>query len=144
MSRPLPFKPTRPFTTTSMPHPDLALYHPYSAPHLSNPMAAALSRPRPLGPVGRWYLPAMAVIALGWTLASEYAILRLGGADWRNQGFAAANAWESRQDRHGSAEVSGKANNVAETARQAALLDAYGDRGSLEELQKAMEAYQRR
>ncbi|ODM20242.1 hypothetical protein SI65_03295 [Aspergillus cristatus] len=76
------------------------------------------SRPRP-GPVGRWYLPAMALIGIGFGISNYYS-------------QSATNARIESQIRE-----------EERLKRNRQLMDAYGHKDSLEDVERALKAYEK-
>jgi len=76
--------------------------------------------------IGKWYLPTMAVILVGWLSSPLSPIRRTSDS---STGFQHSYS-HRRQD--------------LQQERNQQLMDAYGDRMSLSELEKALEAYDKR
>lgn len=71
-----------------------------------------------VGPVGRWYLPAMAVVALA--------------------GFGVTNYVQAQKERR-LAELFAEEERIK---RNQQLMDAYGDKSSLKDVEHALEMYE--
>ncbi|KAF2270203.1 hypothetical protein CC78DRAFT_539452 [Lojkania enalia] len=97
-----------------------------------------------LGRIGRWYLPSMALIALSMLLYPHYSSNdaslsshpTLGLAN-RKIGFAITNAL----DEH-NVKKEAEWKKIREVERNRMLMAAYGDRESLEDMERAMEVYE--
>ncbi|KAK4151005.1 N-acetylglucosaminyl-phosphatidylinositol [Chaetomidium leptoderma] len=99
-------------STSSRPLTTSARVHPPYLPYLHN--AASRNRGKGL----KWIPPLAAVVTAGYAAAATYRQTRV------DQGLATTTS-EAERRRH-----------------DAAMADAYGDRGSLEELERAMRVYE--
>ncbi|KAH8724298.1 hypothetical protein GQ44DRAFT_708953 [Phaeosphaeriaceae sp. PMI808] len=114
------------FTTSSRARTALPIEH-LAAAELSTTSSAI---PK-LGRIARWYLPTMALIAVGMTLSSRRTINTLGVAN-RHIGFGIANALhENNRKVHMKPEPTQEQKNLM-------LMDMYGSRSSLEDMERAV------
>ncbi|KAL2000471.1 hypothetical protein VTN02DRAFT_3040 [Thermoascus thermophilus] len=100
------------FSTTPHPHP----YAPRQSPY---PARLAAAQAPTVGRVGRWYLPAMVLISLGFGMANHL--------DKQRRVQALMREMEEEQNR---------------MQQTVALMDAFADRSSLDNVQRAMEIYE--
>ncbi|EKG21736.1 hypothetical protein MPH_00956 [Macrophomina phaseolina MS6] len=108
----------RPFTTSARVHPALPTFQPH------NPIAAMQSSaPAARARFGRFFLPVTGVLFIG-VAATSYLDRRYSPTRTPT-GLSAAEARALRQ-----------------REQNAALMNSYGDRSSLEDLQRAMELYE--
>ncbi|KAF2875052.1 hypothetical protein BDV95DRAFT_626597 [Massariosphaeria phaeospora] len=120
-------------TRTTLP----SVFHSAATPQLT---VTAASVPQ-LGRIGRWYLPTMVLVAIGtlYIPTSLYTPARqpsrrtvtLGEAN-RNIGYAVSNALG-----HNNSEAT-KNVQVTQEERNMMLLNAYGERSSLEDIERAL------
>ncbi|KAF2657211.1 hypothetical protein K491DRAFT_691224 [Lophiostoma macrostomum CBS 122681] len=120
-------------------------------------MASATSTVPKLGRIGRWYLPTMALIALSMTYASTKHLFlnplassatpsrtssrTLDQAN-RQIGFAIANALNEASSPSSSSFFSSsrsKTTELSQHEKNRLLLDAYGARSTLEDMQHALD-----
>ncbi|KAF2819355.1 hypothetical protein CC86DRAFT_144891 [Ophiobolus disseminans] len=84
-----------------------------------------------LGRIARWYLPTMALIAVGMATASRRTINTLDAAN-RHIGFGVTNALnEANRKVHMAREPTQEQKNMM-------LLEMYGERSSLEDMERAI------
>ncbi|KAL2217440.1 hypothetical protein M432DRAFT_591666 [Thermoascus aurantiacus ATCC 26904] len=100
------------FSATSHSHP----YTPRQNPYPGRFAAAQASR---VGRIGKWYLPATVLVCLGFGIRNYL--------DAQNKMQELTRMLEEEEKR---------------TQQTAALLDAFGDRSNLENIQRAMEIYE--
>ncbi|KAK7548081.1 hypothetical protein IWX46DRAFT_44104 [Phyllosticta citricarpa] len=113
----------RPFSTAARVHPAIPVFHPQIVAKMQSSVASpstAASRVKMLG--RRVALPATGVLALGVAVSAYVDKRRAYSSPAASQAYTLA---EQRQKE-----------------RNAALTAAYGDRSSLEDIQKAMEMYE--
>ncbi|OCK82889.1 hypothetical protein K432DRAFT_402488 [Lepidopterella palustris CBS 459.81] len=142
----------RPFSTAARVHPAVPpyFYHPHSIPPRVN---MNMSKMPKVGRLGRLYLPTMALILLGAPfILPPFITLRHNPftapftlpspTTDQNQhnppGFAAYNALEEANHGH----LSESERSVRRRERNEKLLDAYGERMSLSDVEKALEVYE--
>ncbi|KAF2801334.1 uncharacterized protein BDZ99DRAFT_528550 [Mytilinidion resinicola] len=130
----------RPISTAARVHPAPPQFHASYNPTSHIPTHTPTSTPTvpKVGKIGRWYLPACALVALGW-LSSPLSPLRgsPSTSDAR-AGFAVANALEEHNHGH----LPPAARRDKQQERNQHLMDSYGDRMSLADLEKALEVYE--
>ncbi|KAL2012311.1 hypothetical protein VTN00DRAFT_5029 [Thermoascus crustaceus] len=100
------------FSTTPHSHPYAPRRNPYPA-HLAAAQASKVGR------IGRWYLPAMVLVCLGFGISNHL--------DKQKRVQELMREMEEEQNR---------------MQQTAALMDAFGDRSSLDNVQRAMEIYE--
>ncbi|KAK8223390.1 hypothetical protein BKA81DRAFT_404333 [Phyllosticta paracitricarpa] len=145
----------RPFSTAARVHPAIPVFHPQIVAKMQSSVASpstAASRVKMLG--RRVALPATGVLALGSVVAEACArlqpnqpIKQVVPVEPIANGFivgVAVSAYVDKRRAYTSPAAS-QAYTLAEQRqkeRNAALTAAYGDRSSLEDIQKAMEMYE--
>ncbi|KAF2107192.1 hypothetical protein BDV96DRAFT_654040 [Lophiotrema nucula] len=89
-----------------------------------------------LGQIGRWYLPTMALIAASMTFIPRILSSKAKALGETNHqiGFAIANAIEEH--------YRSKDHEMEQAARHQRLIEAYGDRTTMEDMHRAMEVYE--
>ncbi|KAF4313886.1 hypothetical protein GTA08_BOTSDO00389 [Botryosphaeria dothidea] len=110
----------RPFTTSARVHPALPVFHPH------NPIASTMqssAAPASRARFGRFFLPVTGLLFIG-VAATSYL-------DRRYSPTRAPQGLSSPEARA-----------LAQREQNAALMNSYGDRSSLEDLQRAMEIYE--
>ncbi|EYE96788.1 uncharacterized protein EURHEDRAFT_376074 [Aspergillus ruber CBS 135680] len=75
------------------------------------------SQPRP-GPIGRWYLPVMALISIGFGVSNYYSPSAM------------------------NARIETRIREEERLKRNKQLMDAYGHKDSLQDVERALEAYE--
>ncbi|KAF9637486.1 hypothetical protein BFW01_g8382 [Lasiodiplodia theobromae] len=106
----------RPFTTSARVHPALSFHQPHHAP------LPKMTAPAPASRLGRFFLPVTGLLFIG-AAATNYLDKRYSPT--HTTGLSATEARALRQ-----------------REQNAALMSAYGDRESLEDVQRAMELYE--
>ncbi|KAF2477422.1 uncharacterized protein BDR25DRAFT_594 [Lindgomyces ingoldianus] len=135
----------QPFSTAARVYPSIpSHFHSYHPPApQTSPQPPAMPK---LGRISRWYLPAMAFIAVGTLFlpsdlfSSSPSSSQKQSLDSANKqlGIAIANALEEYNMQH----MSERQKLRAQAERNAALLEAYGERMSLADVEKALEVYE--
>ncbi|EOD46389.1 hypothetical protein GTA08_BOTSDO00389 [Neofusicoccum parvum] len=106
----------RPFTTSARVHPALPTFDPHTIAKMQSSAPASRAR------LGKFFLPVTGILFVG-VAASSYLDRRYSAT--RSSGLSAAEARALHQ-----------------REQNAALMSAYGDRSSVEDLQRAMELYE--
>ncbi|KAF2187226.1 hypothetical protein K469DRAFT_685761 [Zopfia rhizophila CBS 207.26] len=112
--------------------------------HSYHPQTATLQvNPSKLGRIGRWYLPTMAAIAVGTLylpadlISTKSSSSSLDSAN-RQVGIAIASGLQEYNMRH----LNQKEKDGMQRERNEALLEAYGERLSLADVERALEVYE--
>ncbi|KAF2751461.1 hypothetical protein M011DRAFT_455457 [Sporormia fimetaria CBS 119925] len=119
----------RAFSSTTRARATLQHLNPYA-----NTRVATLSAPAKLGPVARWYLPAMAALAVGLSLIPSDLLLTTPDAPTAHAriGFAITNFLGTHNQRQNPV-------HMTQEERNRRLMEAYGSRSSLEDMERAFD-----